>query len=188
MTTPAMPVRVTIEDFLRLVDPPGVTTELIDGEVITMPPASTRHSRVTLKTGARLLAFVEEHGFGVAAGEGGYILSRHPATVRAPDVAYISFERLGAPDFPETGYFEGAPNLAVEVVSPEDREQDIQRKIELWLEAGAERVWEVRPRLQAVTVHRRGEAPRTLTSAATLTSDDAAFPVEGFNLRVGDIF
>lgn len=183
-----MPVRVPVEDFLRLIDPPGVTTELIEGEVVAMPPASTRHSRITLKIGARLLSFVEQHGFGLAAGEGGYILSRNPGTVRAPDAAWISFERLGGRDFPATGYVEGAPNLAVEVVSPDDREQDIQRKIELWLEAGAERVWEVRPRLQAVTVHRLGEAPRTLTAGATLDSDDAAFPVDGFELRVGDIF
>jgi len=76
---------------------------------------------------------------------------------------------------PQGAYFEGAPNLAVEVVSENDREAGIAAKVQDWLDAGADRVWEVRPRTQTITVHRRGQLPRPAGIGDTLVSDDASF-------------
>ncbi len=152
-----------------------------------MPPAKTDHGYMSFELGFALRSFAGHHQLGRVTGEGGYILSRDPDTVRAPDVGFISAGRLSGP-LPPGEYFQGAPDLAVEVVSPDDRDSDVAEKIALWLSAGALRVWEVRPRTRTVTVHRPGTPPATLRAGDTLTSDDAAFSVDGFALLVGSIF
>jgi Uma2 family endonuclease len=107
--------------------------------------------------------------------------------VRGPDHSFIASQRLG-PGLPTRGYHEGAPTLAVEVISPDESDEKFTAKIEFCFSAGAERAWEVRPRLRTVTVHRMGAGPRTLTAADTLASDDAAFNLDGFSLPLRDIF
>jgi Uma2 family endonuclease len=76
----------------------------------------------------------------------------------------------------------------VEVISESETEREAAEKVTLWLEAGAERVWEVRERTRTVTVHTPGHPPRTLRDGDALHSDDASFSVEGFSLPVSDIF
>ncbi len=96
--------------------------------------------------------------------------------------------RLPGGELPEDEYVEGAPNLAVEVISPSHSDADVGEKVADWPAAGAERVWEVRPRTRTVTVHRSGEPPVTLQDGDTLTSAHGAFPVQGFELAVSEIF
>ena len=122
------------------------------------------------------------------SGEGGYRLMKNPDTVRAPDSAWIASGRLPQGRFPEEEYPEAAPNLAVEVVSPHDRDTDIAEKVQDWFDGGSERVWVVRPKQRSVTVHRPGGDSHTYSASDSLTSADAGFPVEGFELRVGSIF
>jgi Uma2 family endonuclease len=188
MTTPAAQALLTAEEFARMTDPPGVRSELVRGRVIRMPPAKTRHGRLAGFIHARLEAFAREHRLGEATAEGGYLLRRNPDTVRAPDAAFIAFERLPGGELPEDAYVEGAPDLAVEVVSPSETDAGVAEKVADWLAAGAERAWEVRPRTRTVTVHRRDRPPRTLGIDDTLTSDDAAFAVAGFALPLTEIF
>ena len=188
MTTPT-PVRtMTAEEFQQTTDPENMRSELILGEVVYMPPANTIHGRRGLLIGRALEDFCEPRRLGLATGEGGYILTRDPDTVRAPDAAFLSSDRIPPAGIPERGYFEGAPNLAVEVISPDDRDFEIALKVTLWLDAGAERVWEVRPRTRTVTVHSRGSLPLTLGINETLVSAHAAFPVDGFSLPIASIF
>jgi Uma2 family endonuclease len=145
------------------------------------------HGRRAAFIHSAIEAFVRRHRLGEATGEGGYILARNPDTVRAPRAAFISVSRL--PDgLPEDAYFEGAPNLAVEVVSSSQTAAEVAAKVSDWLAAGAERVWEVRPRTRTVEVHRQGSPPKTLREGDTLTSKDAGFYVEGFALPVSGIF
>jgi Uma2 family endonuclease len=171
-----------------MADPPGVLTELVRGRVVEMPPAKTDHGGTGFEIGFHLRAFVGMHALGRVTGEGGYIVARDPDTVRAPDAAFLASARLPGGRLPSAEYFEGAPNLAVEVVSPDDRDADVAEKVAGWLAAGSERVWEVRPRTETVTVHAAGMPPRTLGAGDTLTSADAAFGVEGFALKIEAIF
>ena len=187
MTTPIAEKLLTAEEFARLSDPPGVRTELVRGRVIEMPPARTGHGRRGARIDRALFAFASLHGLGDTSGEGGYLLGRNPDTVRAPDAAFISNGRIPAGGISDDAYIKGAPNLAVEVVSDSDREADVAEKVRDWLQAGAARVWEVRPRTRTVTVHRPGSPPRTLGDGDTLTSDDASFAVEGFEFLVDTI-
>ena len=121
-------------------------------------------------------------------GEGGYLLAEDPDIVRAPDAAWLSSSSQPRADERESLYFRGSPNLAVEVVSTHDRDVDIAEKVQDYLDAGTERVWVVRSKQRTVTVHRPNGDAHTYSATDTLTSDDAGFPVEGFELRVASIF
>jgi len=116
------------------------------------------------------------------AAETGFLLARDPDTVRAPDLAFVRAER--APP-PSRGYYPGAPDLAVEVLSPDDRPAYVRDKVGEWLEAGALAVWVVGPQRRTVAVHRTGEEPRLLDETETLRGGE---PLPGFVLRVRDLF
>jgi Uma2 family endonuclease len=153
-----------------------------------MPPPGTARGKWALRIAAPLLTFADGGNLGDVVVEGGYILRREPDSVRGPDVSFIARQRLEAIGIPASGYFEGAPTLAVEVISPSETDTEVRAKVGEYLTAGAERVWEVRPRLKTVTIHRTGAEPVTKRSGEVLTSDDAAFSVEGFALPLGSIF
>ena len=84
--------------------------------------------------------------------------------------------------------FKGAPNLAVEVVSESDRDSDVSGKVEDYLRFGCDRVWVVRPRQETVTVFRAGGDAHVYSHGDMLTSADAGFPVDGFELSLSQIF
>src|SRR4051794_34668142 len=105
---------LTADDLLRLPDD-GMRHELIRGELRTMPPAGGEHGIIALEIGSLLREFVRRHHLGfVFAAETGFKIASNPDTVRAPDVAFVSLDRLKEP---ARGYLALAPDLAVEVVS-----------------------------------------------------------------------
>jgi Uma2 family endonuclease len=103
--------------------------------------------------------------------------------LRAPDVAFVSTQRLGAED--QAGFFDGPPDLAVEVVSPNDRAYEVAEKTRHWLDAGARAVWVVWPDTRSVTVHYPGRDPIILHEGDTLDGGDV---VPGFTCDVAAIF
>src|SRR5690606_13059569 len=92
----------------------------------------------------------------VYAAETGFIIARNPDRVRAPDVAFVRRERLLKE--PQRGFFEGPPDLAVEVVSPNDTHAEVAAKVEQWLAAGTVSVWVVDPLNRTLDLHRGGSA------------------------------
>ena len=114
-----------------------------------MLPTGGRHGRLAMRMGRALADFVDRCELGeVFAAETGFVLSRDPNTVRAPDVAFVRTGReIG------DGFIEGAPDLAVEVLSPGDRPGSVREKVAEWLDAGTEAVWVVDPRARTVTIH-----------------------------------
>ena len=162
--------------------------ELVRGVVVMAPPPTAGHGERSFEIGVALRDFVKANQLGLTSGEGGYRLHRDPDTVRAPDAAWIAFDRLSDRKFPSDDYPEAAPNLAVEVMSTHDREVDIDEKVTDYLAAGTDRVWVVRPRQRTVTVFRPNGDSHRYTASDTLTSEDAGFPVPGFELKVGRIF
>ena len=125
-----MPTRnhtVTAEELLRM-PANGVRRELIRGEVRELTPAGHRHGKVAMQVGWRLAQHVQANGLGqVYAAETGFKLASNPDTVRAPDAAFIRRERLDEGNSAE-GYWPGAPDLAVEVISPDDRYTESRRR------------------------------------------------------------
>lgn len=177
---------LTAEEFMLLPEPPGSgKMELVYGEVRTMAPVGMEHSEAAGELILRLRSFARENGAGNVGGELGFLLSGDPDLVYAPDVCFIRDERVGSI---RQGYFKGAPDLAIEVVSPGDTVTAIAGKIGNYLRFGAQRAWVVDPRLRTVTVHRPGGDSHTYGETDTLTSGDAGFAIEGFALKVAEIF
>jgi Uma2 family endonuclease len=118
--------RTTTADELFMMPHDGFRYELVKGELIKVSPTGGKHGILTLRLGAALIQHIEANNLGEAFGaETGFILSRNPDTVRAPDVAFVSRERIPPGDFPEK-FWPGAPDLAVEVLSPSDTLYEVE--------------------------------------------------------------
>ena len=184
MASPRTNPSLTAEDLSEL-PLSDVRAELVHGDVVREPPAGFGHGVQAARIGSFLQAWAERHGAGVVCGaETGFVLFRDPDTVRAPDAAFVSRERVAQVTDRER-FFEGAPDLAVEVVSPGDRAPEVAAKIRDYLAAGSRQVWIVRPRERTLTIHRPGAAPLHLGANATLEGGDV---LPGFSLRIARIF
>ena len=156
-------------------------TELVRGELVEMSPVGGPHGRIVIRLGSRLDSFVSQRKLGAVATEFGVILRRKPDTVRAPDLCFIAAGRT----IPRRGFFQGAPDLAVEVVSPEDRASELQEKVREYLAAGSRLVWLVDPQSETVTVYRpSGDAH--VYSGNEEVSGEPVLP--GFSFRPADLF
>ena len=179
-TTPQI---LTAEDLWRL--PNNQRRELVKGELRTMAPAGFEHGAVITNVAFLLARHVKAGRLGVVLGaETGFVISRNPDTVRGADVAFVSTARLPQGSLP-TSYFPGAPDLAVEVVSPSDTMVEVEDKVDDYLAGGTKMVWVVNPRRKTVTVYRPQASPHLLGQADTLTGDDV---VPGFSCGVSEIF
>ena len=174
---------MTAEELLRL--PRGkFRYELWEGELKTMPPAGFEHGVVSADVGGPLREFVRKHKLGVVTGaETGFKVAENPDTVLAPDAAFVSAARI--PDTPVRGYFPGAPDLAVEVVSPGDTVQEVDDKVSAWLDGGALMVWVLRPRRKSVEVHRASGETALLGVNDELSGEGV---VPGFKMPIAEIF
>jgi Uma2 family endonuclease len=170
-------------DFL-LRTPDLGRSELVCGELIQMTPAGSEHGSIMVRITLPLGNFVTRAGLGEVFGaETGFHIAHDPDTVRAPDVAFVAADRLPSP-LPK-GFFPGPPDLAVEVVSPEDRDSQVQAKVQNWLDAGCRVVWLVDPRRRTVQVSQSRSEARVLGLSDTLYGEPL---LPGFSLAVAEIF
>lgn len=174
---------MTADELLAMPDD-GIRRELVAGELREMTPAGRKHGRIAINVSTPLDQHVRASGLGeVYAAETGFRLSRDPDTVRAPDVSFVRRARLGGGD--ETAFFDGAPDLAVEVISPSDRYSDVLEKVWDYVDAGTPLVVVVDPPARSITVY------RSRTDVAVLTEDDVldgGDVVPGWRLPVRDVF
>ena len=158
--------------------------ELVEGILYEMEPPGAEHGFVAAKIARLLMRHVDEaHGI-VFASEVGFHLASDPDTVRAPDVAFVAREREPESGIP-AGYWPGPPDLAVEVVSPNDRRSTVEGKALDWLAAGTRAVVVLDPPLRTATVYRARDDIRVLTDEERLDLGDV---VPGWSARVGDLF
>lgn len=163
----------------------GYRYELVKGELRKMPPAGEEHGGVAMRIGWRLAKHVEENGLGkVYAAETGFLLATNPDTVRAPDAAFVRQERLEESGS-VAGFRVGAPDLAVEVVSPGDTHSEVEEKAMEWLRAGSRLVLTLNPRNRTVTAYRSFHEIVLLTEEETL---DLGEVVPGWAYPVRDLF
>lgn len=179
---------ITAGEFALRPNPPeGGKVELVRGRVVTMPPVGPEHGERAGLVVSLMAYFTREHDLGKVRVETGYWLALGPDLLRAPDVSFVSKGRLAGEELYH-GCVLQAPDLAVEVVSPSDRDVDVQEKVDDYLAAGVQRVWVVRPALKTVTVHRPGGDAHTYGGDNELSSDDAGFAVAGFHLALNELF
>jgi Uma2 family endonuclease len=172
---------ITAEQLLAM-PPDDWRYELVNGELRRMSPAGEEHGRIAMNLGGRLAQFVRERGLGVVyAAETGFLLRREPDTVRAPDVAFVKASRHSSVN----GFFPGAPDLAVEVVSPSDSYVEVEEKVLEWLGCGTSVVLVITPRKRAVSIYRSTDDIRILSEVDTL---DLSFLIPGFSVVVRELF
>jgi Uma2 family endonuclease len=177
--------RVTAEQLWRLGEG-DVRRELVDGEVVEMTPVGGVHGQVTARLTRLLMEHVERQGGGeLVVGDVGFVLSLpyDPERVRAADLAFVSSGRLRGGHLPQ-GFVPGAPDLAVEVLSPSDNPIDIQQKVRDYLEAGARLVWVVTPQARTVTVYRADGSARLLREQESLEGEDI---LPGLTIRLSHV-
>ncbi len=172
---------MTAEDLLKMPDD-GYRHELLKGELLTMSPSGYEHGRVAGNLTILLGQYVRAKGMGdICSAETGFKLESNPDTVRAPDIAFIPHEQVG---IRSAGFGSGAPHLAVEVLSPDDRKTKVEQKTAQWLATGAKSVWLVNPKKRTVEVV-RAVGERKLFHESDELVDDT---VPGFRVEVSKIF
>jgi Uma2 family endonuclease len=175
---------MTADELLRMPDD-GFRYELVKGELKRMSPTGDEHGGVTMSLASPLYQHVKLNNLGrVYAAETDFKLESDPDTVRAPDIAFVSRERIQATGRIQ-GYRGGAPDLAVEVLSPDNTKREMAEKVKDYFAAGARLVWIVNPKLKTVTVYRSLSDIVMLTEKETL---DGGEVVPGFRIPVAEIF
>ncbi len=159
--------------------------ELQAGWLVSEPLPGTRHGRVAARIVALLDHHVRPRRLGVILGnDTGFILARSPDTVRGPDVSFVSRSRYEALTDPEKA-FPGAPDLAVEVLSPTNTQASMHGKVADYLAAGTRCVWVVDPEEETIAVYRSLLSPQTLSPGETLEVEDI---LPGFRVDVAVVF
>lgn len=179
---PDMSPLMTAEELLRA-NVPNKRTELVRGHVVVREPAGWRHGEVTMNLASLLAQHVKDTDAGrIVAAETGFTLFRSPDTVRAPDIAFVSRDRLpaaGTHGFPEL-----APDLVVETLSPDDRPGETLSKVGDWLDAGVRLVWVIDPERRQARVYRPNGTESLVSERERLTGEDV---LPGFECELAAI-
>ena len=184
MTAVPLPRLMTADELMELPDD-GTLYELSRGMLVCMSPSSYGPSRVAGRVIARAGTFIDEHELGdYGSAEGGFFLAANPDTVRAPDFWFVRAERVPPGDNPE-GFYQGPPDLAVEVLSPSDRFHNVMLKVRDYLDAGTPLVWVLDPKSKVTAVFRSGQPVRFLDEDGVLDGEDV---LPGFSLPLRDVF
>jgi Uma2 family endonuclease len=173
---------VTAEELFQY--PDSKYCELVRGVPRVSEPPGGLHGRIAAGIVARLGHHVERLGLGTVLVAAGYVLRRGPDTVRGPDVSFVSVARLPPDQIPEQ-FIPGAPDLAVEILSPSSRWSEVEEKIADYFAAGARLVWVVDPGERRVIVRYPDRPPRVVAPGETLEGEDV---VPGFALALAELF
>lgn len=169
--------RLTVDEYMALPEEDAYRLELCRGRLVREPGPGPRHSRTAFRVADLLRREGEEKGMGMVFFDAAFTLRTEPATVRIPDVAFVTSGRI-----PEQGvtdrFWELTPDLVVEVVSPSNRASDIQGKALDYLDTGARLVWIVDPAQRTVTVYRSRSEIRILGEGELLDGGDVVPELE----------
>jgi len=156
--------------------------ELVRGRLRVMTPAGYEHGVVSMNVAFHLMIHVKRKRLGrVCTAETGFVLRTTPDTVRAPDVGFVSSMRVVS----TKRYFPGAPDFAVEVVSPGDGAAEVAEKVADWLGSGARLVWVADTARRTIVSYAPAREPRTYGAGESVSGEDV---VPGFSLSVDDAF
>jgi Uma2 family endonuclease len=174
---------MTAEELLKA-DIPHKSTELVRGRLIVREPVGTYHGRIQSNLNFRIGAFVHAHRLGAVFGQDtGFKIESDPDTVLAPDLAFVSKERLDL--ISPRGFAALAPDLAAEILSPGDRPGEVLAKIGQWLDAGVQIVWVIDPERRSAHVY-RSDGSVTTVAADGLLEGESLLP--GFSCVLSELF
>ena len=158
--------------------------ELVEGRLVEMSPVGPEHGRVVVQLGSLLQRHLRGRRLGIVGTEIGFTLTSNPDTVRGPDLAFIRQDRLLS--LRRHGFVNGPPDLAIEVLSPDDRPGEIRTKIDEYLTGGVPLVVIVDPDERTVTLRPRGAPAKTLRNPDEVL--DLSLVIDGFRCRLEEIF
>ncbi len=175
---------LTAEEYARLPDD-GRVTELVRGVVVEMNRPFTSHGYYLISIASLLRAFVQQHQLGrVVGGDAGVVTQRKPDSVRGPDIAFYSYQRIPSGPLPE-GYWPVSPELVIEIRSKDDRWKDIYQKVGEYLSADVLTVAVVDPEQQRVHLFSADRETAVLNSSDQLTFPDI---LPGYEIVVARLF
>ena len=175
---------LTADDLLRLYSE-GVRGELIRGELRETMASGGEHGEIVVNLAVALVNFVKPKRLGrIAASDSGVWLERNPDTVREPDIAFVSSEKIPVGER-VVGYYEVAPDIVVEVVSPSDTAREMDDRARMWLSHGVRLVWVVYPDTRTVVVYPQDGSVTALDENDSIDGGDV---LPGFSCAVADIF
>lgn len=184
MTTTTEARLLTADDLLRLYSE-GVRGELIRGVLCETMSTGELHGKIVTNLVVELGVFVKARQLGtVFASDSGVRLERNPDTVREPDIAFTSVEKLPL-DAWNTGYSEVVPDLVIEVASPSDSPRELNDKAHMWLSHGVRLVWVVQPGTRTIDVYEPDQAVTTLSHQDALAGPGV---LPGFACDVSAVF
>jgi Uma2 family endonuclease len=157
--------------------------ELLEGRLVAMTPVGYLHGKTVMRFGFMLERYARERQLGDVVTEVGVVLKVNPDTVFAPDIAFIRRERVPA-DIPR-GFWKGATDLAIEVLSPDDRPAEIKNKVEEYLRRGTPTVLVIDPEKRTISKWTPSSSPVTLKKTDLLDLSDV---IPGFSCTVREIF
>lgn len=189
---PDAPYPMSVEELLALPDNGGGMYELVEGRLVRMPPPSgVGASGMSVKLSTALQNFVDARGLGhVSTADGEYVLSApgEPTTALAPDAAFVRAENMppfGTPAWDAAWHV--APDLAVEIASPNQYRPEMAAKAQVYLAAGTRLVWVVWPKRKEVDIWRRGDSqPAATLHVGDMLSGEDVLP--GFAYAVANLF
>ncbi|MEZ2318999.1 MAG: Uma2 family endonuclease [Microcoleus sp.] len=184
LETPAEEKVWTDAEFMAL-NRDGHRYEIVNGELIDMGNRSAKHGYVCSILMILLGGYVHIQKLG-AMFDSSTAFKMKSGNKRSPDVSFMAKERLqGLEELPD-GFLEGAPDLAVEILSPSNTVEEIHNKLVEYFENGARLVWVINPKEKYVLVYRSSQEPdRLLKSADSLDGEEI---VSGFTLPVAELF
>lgn len=181
MSTAKAERSITLEEFLAL-NEDGYRHEVSRGRLIREPQPGDQHGQICAEIAGILRDYLKQNPIGRIRVGSGVLLSTEPLTVRGPDVAFVSTSRL---QYGADLFLKGAPDLAVEVVSPSNTAAELLEKISEYFAAGAKIVWVVYPRTQSIAVHFSNGEVSIVTGEAMLS---AAHVLPGFAVPARAVF
>lgn len=178
MTAPAL---MTADELERLPET-GKRTELVRGHLIVSEPPGFQHGDVVVNLAAIMKAYVRAGNLGRVLAETGFVLATNPDTVRGPDISFVRRERV--PDPIPRGFARFSPDLAIEVLSPDDRPGKVLEKVADYLSAGTLLVWVIDPDRRQTRVHRADGTVSVISDTDSLDGEDV---LPGFSCALAQV-
>ena len=179
----AIPQALTDQEFMSLPQN-GNLYEYVDGELIVVANSGVEHGYLALTLGYFLTGFVRTHKLGVTC-DSSTAFKMKTGNKRSPDLAFIAKERLqGLKRLPK-GFFDGAPDLAVEIISPNNTFEEIHNKLVEYFENGTRLVWVILPDEECVLVYRKPKPSKLLQLEDNLDGEDV---IPNFSLPLLELF
>jgi Uma2 family endonuclease len=179
----AVEKRVWTEEELMRVQHDGNKCELIDGELV-MSPVTFLHDLLVVRFASLLEWFVRKRKLGAVVGSNaGFIMKS--GNVRCPDVSFVSAECIRRAKRPLDKFFEGAPDLAIEVLSPSDTLEGLHEKILEYFESGTKLVWVVNMVEKTILVY-HSPTPDSLLKETDILYGENVIPE--FTLSLTELF